>query len=106
MRKHVFKVAWAYNTASGRTNQARPIKYLVPVAKNQATLQAKKEAARTAPQQIKKRPQRGLSFSAVRPTRQPPAPQATLRGVASENPKRERFSVFARLLPQPNYVLV
>lgn len=39
---------------SGRTIEFTPVKYLVPVAKNQATLQAKKEAARTAPQQMKK----------------------------------------------------
>lgn len=39
---------------SGRTIEFTPVKYLVPVAENQATLQAKKEAARTAPEQMKK----------------------------------------------------
>ena len=39
---------------SGRTIEFAPVKYLVPVAESQATLQAKKEAARTAPEQMKK----------------------------------------------------
>ena len=53
-KRTVIKQLGAELKLSGRTIEFTPVKYLVPVAKNQATLQAKKEAARTAPQQMKK----------------------------------------------------
>ena len=39
---------------SGRTLEFTPVKYLIPVAEGQECLKAKKEAARTASQQMKK----------------------------------------------------
>lgn len=39
---------------AGRTIVFTPVKYLVPVAESQDSLKAKKEAARTAPEQMKK----------------------------------------------------
>lgn len=45
---------------SGRTIIFNPVKYLVPVANSHAELEAKKEAARTAPQQMKKDLEEGL----------------------------------------------
>lgn len=38
----------------GRTIEFAPVKYLVPVTETKEFLKAKKEAARTAPEQIKK----------------------------------------------------
>ena len=53
-KRLVIKQLGADLKLSGRTIEFTPVKYLVPVAENHATLQAKKEAARTAPQQMKK----------------------------------------------------
>lgn len=53
-KRTVIKTLGADLKLSGRTIIFTPVKYLVPVAENHATLQAKKEAARTAPQQMKK----------------------------------------------------
>ena len=44
----------AFLKLSGRTIEFAPVKFLIPVAKSQESLQAKKEAARTAPEQMKK----------------------------------------------------
>ena len=53
-KRTVIKRLGADLKLSGRTIQFTPVKYLVPVAKNQESLKAKKEAARTAPEQMKK----------------------------------------------------
>jgi hypothetical protein len=44
---------------SGRTIEFPPVKYLVPVAESKEFLKAKKEAARTVPERIKKTSKRG-----------------------------------------------
>ena len=53
-KRTVIKRLGADLKLAGRTIQFTPVKYLVPVAKNQESLKAKKEAARTAPEQMKK----------------------------------------------------
>ncbi len=53
-KRTVIKRLGADLKLSGRTIIFTPVKYLVPVANNQESLKAKKEAARTAPQQMKK----------------------------------------------------
>ena len=53
-KRAVIKRLGASLKLSGRTIMFAPVKYLVLVAENHATLEAKKEAARTAPQQMKK----------------------------------------------------
>ena len=53
-KRTVIKRLGADLKLSGRTIVFTPVKYLVPVAKSQASLKAKKEAARTAPEQMKK----------------------------------------------------
>ena len=53
-KRAVIKRLGASLKLSGRTIIFTPVKYLVPVAENHATLQAKKETARTAPEQMKK----------------------------------------------------
>ena len=53
-KRTVIKTLGADLKLSGRTIIFTPVKYLIPVAKNHAILEAKKEAARTAPEQMKK----------------------------------------------------
>ncbi len=53
-KRAVIRALGANLKLSGRTIVFTPVKYLVPVAKNHAELEAKKEAGRTAPEQIKK----------------------------------------------------
>ena len=53
-KRAVIKRLGANLKLSGRTIVFTPVKYLVPIAKNHKILEAKKEAARTAPQQIEK----------------------------------------------------
>ena len=53
-KRTVIKALGADLKLSGRTIVFTPVKYLVPVAKSHDKLEAKKEAARTAPEQIKK----------------------------------------------------
>ncbi len=53
-KRAVIKRLGANLKLSGRTIEFTPVKYLVPIAENRDSLEAKKEAARTAPQQIKK----------------------------------------------------
>ena len=53
-KRAVIKRLGADLKLSNRTIQFTPVKYLVPVAKNHATLEVKKEAVRTAPEQMKK----------------------------------------------------
>ena len=53
-KRTVIKMLGADLKLSGRTIEFTPVKYLIPVAENQESLKAKKEAARTAPQQMKK----------------------------------------------------
>jgi outer membrane lipoprotein carrier protein len=53
-KRTVIKTLGAHLRLSGRTIVFTPVKYLVPIAENRAELEAKKEAARTAPEQIKK----------------------------------------------------
>lgn len=53
-KRTVIKTLGAHLQLSGRTIVFTPVKYLIPIAKNHAELEAKKEAARTAPEQIKK----------------------------------------------------
>ena len=53
-KRTVIKALGANLKLSGRTIVFTPVKYLVPVAERQDILKAKKEAARTAPEQMKK----------------------------------------------------
>ena len=53
-KRAVIKRLGASLKLSGRTIMFAPVKYLVPVAENHATLEVKKEAVRTAPEQMKK----------------------------------------------------
>ncbi len=53
-KRAVIKRLGANLKLSGRTIEFTPVKYLVPVAESQDSLKAKKEAARTASQQMKK----------------------------------------------------
>lgn len=53
-KRAVIKRLGASLKLSGRTIEFTPVKYLVPVAESKECLKAKKEAARTASQQIKK----------------------------------------------------
>ena len=53
-KRVVIKQLGAHLELSGRTIQFSPVKYLVPIAENHRDLEAKKEAARTAPEQMKK----------------------------------------------------
>ena len=53
-KRLVIKQLGADLKLSGRTIEFTPVKYLIPVAENQESLKAKKEAARTAPKQMKK----------------------------------------------------
>jgi hypothetical protein len=53
-KRTVIKTLGAHLQLSGRTIVFTPVKYLAPIAENRAELEAKKEAARTAPEQIKK----------------------------------------------------
>ena len=60
-KRAVIKRLGANLKLSGRTIVFTPVKYLVPIAENHKILEAKKEAARTAPQQMKKDLKEGLS---------------------------------------------
>ena len=60
-KRLVIKQLGADLRLSGRTIVFTPVKYLVPIAENHETLEAKKEAARTAPEQIKKDLKEGLN---------------------------------------------
>ena len=53
-KRLVIKQLGADLELSGRTIEFTPVKYLIPVAESQECLKAKKEAARTASQQMKK----------------------------------------------------
>ena len=53
-KRAVIKRLGASLKLSGRTIEFAPVKYLVPVAESKEFLKAKKEAARTASQQMKK----------------------------------------------------
>ncbi len=53
-KRLVIKQLGADLKLSGRTLEFTPVKYLIPVAEGQECLKAKKEAARTAPEQMKK----------------------------------------------------